>query len=55
MQLYLGETNSNGLCRAVSFTLRKIYSWKKEMSLPSEHDTGRSAIDLLSCLSYTGL
>jgi hypothetical protein len=55
MQLYLSDTNSNDRCQAASFTLRKIYSWGKKMSLPSEHDTGRSAIDPLSYLSYTGL
>ena len=54
MQVYLGYTNTNDLWRAVSFTLRKIYLWKK-LSPPSEHDTGRSAINLLSCVSYTGL
>jgi hypothetical protein len=54
VQLYLGDTKSNDLWRAFSFTLRRIYSWEN-LSLPPEHDTGRSAINLLSCVSYTGL
>jgi hypothetical protein len=28
---------------------------EKKLSLPSEQGTGRSAINLLSCVSYTGL
>lgn len=55
MQLYLGDTKSNDLWRAVSFMFRKIYSQKMGLSLPSEHDTGQSAINHLSCVSYTGL